>query len=86
MKVNLSCDAGAQALTNAPFGEGTGPILLDELVCNSREGKLVDCFHNGIGVHNCNHSKDAGIRCQTPPPQGMMTASVAIFEPISRHT
>lgn len=73
--------AGAQALANATFGQGTGSILLDDLVCDSSEGRLVDCFHNGVGVHNCNHSKDAGLRCQTPPPQSMMTASVGIYVP-----
>ena len=56
---------GAQALRRAHFGQGTGPIHLDNLICNSSESSLVNCRHNGIGVHNCGHSEDAGLRCQS---------------------
>ena len=55
---------GAQVLHRASFGQGTGPIHLDNLICNSSESRLVNCRHNGISVHNCGHSEDAGLRCQ----------------------
>ena len=55
--------AGAQALSFATFGRGTGPIYLDNLICTSNETRLVDCAHNGIANHNCLHSEDAGLRC-----------------------
>ena len=61
---------GATALARAPFGQGTGPIYLDNLFCNSRETRLIDCTHNGIANHNCAHSEDAGLRCQAPTPPG----------------
>ena len=67
---------GAQALSRAPFGQGTGPILLDDLICNGGETRLTDCFHNGVGVHNCAHNKDAGLRCRAPMPPGIMMASI----------
>ena len=57
--------AGVKVYKNAHFGQGIGPIHLDNLICNSTETKLVDCRHNGIGVHNCIHSEDAGLRCQS---------------------
>ena len=63
---------GATALSRAPFGQGTGPIYLDNLFCNSRETRLVDCTHNGIANHNCAHSEDAGLRCQAPTPPGTL--------------
>lgn len=63
--MTLHCHfAGATPFNRAHFGRGTGRILLDNLLCNSRETRLIDCPHNGIGVHNCVHSEDAGIRCQ----------------------
>ena len=61
---------GAQALSSAFFGEGTGPILLDDLKCVGTEDRLADCSHSGIGNDNCEHFEDAGVRCliETPTP------------------
>ena len=59
-----NCSTGVAIFYNAHFGKGTGPILLDNLFCNSRETRLIDCPHSGVGVHNCFHSRDAGLRCQ----------------------
>ncbi len=45
------------------FGQGDGPILLDNLGCNGDEERLENCSSNGFGVNNCGHSEDAGVRC-----------------------
>ncbi len=47
----------------ATFGQGTGPILLDNLICIGTEVSLFDCPHNEVGIHNCGHSEDAGAVC-----------------------
>ena len=26
--------------------------------------RLIDCSHSPIGAHNCDHRRDAGIRCR----------------------
>ena len=39
-------------------------IFLDNLVCNGSESSLLDCHHNVVGEHNCNHTEDSGVRCQ----------------------
>ena len=43
--------------------DGTGQIVLDDLQCTGNESRLIDCPHNGLGNHNCDHSQDAGVRC-----------------------
>lgn len=56
--------SGSYALQRAPYGQGTGPIWLDNVRCNANiHNRLTDCPANPIGVHNCQHSEDAGVIC-----------------------
>ena len=57
------CAAGVHVFRLAHFGEGSGPILLDNLLCDGSETRLVNCSGNTIGHHNCFHYEDAGVRC-----------------------
>ena len=43
--------------------DGIGQIFLDDLLCTGSESRLIDCPHNGLGNHNCDHTDDAGVRC-----------------------
>ncbi|CAH1245085.1 DMBT1 [Branchiostoma lanceolatum] len=63
------------ALKEASFGEGSGPIWLDDLVCQGNESGLSECGHNGLGVVNCGHDEDAGVVCATP--SDLTTATTA---------
>ena len=47
----------------ANFGEGTGPILLDDVGCLGTEYDIEHCAHRGWGMHNCMHREDVSIRC-----------------------
>lgn len=51
----------ATARSSAYFGQGSGPIHLDNVTCNGSESRLIDCSH--ISIHNCGHHKDAGVTC-----------------------
>ena len=63
---------GAMAHRFAHFGQGSGAILLDNVRCSGTEWRLIDCPHDGVGNHNCQHSEDAGVTCNTPRECGGM--------------
>ncbi|CAI8051100.1 Deleted in malignant brain tumors 1 protein [Geodia barretti] len=49
--------------SGATFGQGAGPIFLDDLDCLGNETTLLSCRHDGVGFHNCQHSEDASVIC-----------------------
>ena len=52
---------GATARLNAAYGQGNGPVLLDDVRCTGLEYRLLDCVNGGLEILNCPHSKDAGV-------------------------
>ena len=54
---------GATAFSEAFFGQGSDPIWLGGVRCDGTESRLANCPADAIGVHNCGHSQDAGVRC-----------------------
>jgi hypothetical protein len=51
---------------NAFYGQGIGPVLLDDLLCRNTEERLIDCPSGGIGMTDfCRgHLDDAGLECR----------------------
>ncbi|XP_059366451.1 scavenger receptor cysteine-rich type 1 protein M130-like [Carassius carassius] len=59
----LDCGEPVDALGNAHFGQGSGPIWMFSVRCVGSESTLKDCGSAGWDQSNCNHDKDAGVIC-----------------------
>ena len=55
--------AGAQSLGKAFFGQGSGPVFMNNVECQGTEDSIFFCLSDAIGVHDCDHNNDAGVVC-----------------------
>lgn len=54
---------GAISLLGAFFGPGTGPINMDDVMCNGDEGTLFNCTFTSNENSSCFHLNDVSVRC-----------------------
>ncbi|XP_054254406.1 deleted in malignant brain tumors 1 protein-like [Indicator indicator] len=59
----LGCGAALSAFGGAHFGQGSGPIWLDNVQCQGDEAALSQCPARPWGVNNCGHGEDASVVC-----------------------
>ena len=78
-----SANSGATAHSFSAFGQGTGPIFLDNVQCAGTESTLLACTH--ITNHNCIHLEDAGVTCQGGTAHAHIDIFMASIIPMSNH-
>ncbi|XP_048012005.1 scavenger receptor cysteine-rich type 1 protein M130-like [Megalobrama amblycephala] len=59
----LDCGEPVDALGDAHFGPGSGPIWTNRSLCTGSESTLKNCGSVDWGVYDCDHTKDAGVIC-----------------------
>uniref|UniRef100_A0A8C5Q4L1 SRCR domain-containing protein n=1 Tax=Leptobrachium leishanense TaxID=445787 RepID=A0A8C5Q4L1_9ANUR len=80
----LGCGNAMAVPFRLSFGQGTGPIFLDNVDCKGTETALSHCRSLGWGIHNCYHYEDVAVTCNefVPTPankaQSTKAASTSI--------
>ena len=54
-------------VSNAAYGQGTGPIVMDGMKCVGSESTLQDCTFDPDASED-SHAEDAGVMCITGRP------------------
>lgn len=47
----------------AVYGPGSGPIWMDDVICEGHESSLSECGHRPFAYTNCGHGEDVSIMC-----------------------
>ncbi|MBN3314620.1 C163A protein, partial [Atractosteus spatula] len=59
----LGCGHALRAAVSAEFGEGSGPVWMDDVKCEGNESALWNCPRESLEKGNCRHKEDAGVVC-----------------------
>ncbi|XP_056089396.1 deleted in malignant brain tumors 1 protein-like [Rhinichthys klamathensis goyatoka] len=61
----MGCGNVIEAKRGPYFGQGSGPIWMDDVQCAGNESTLKNCSSSGWGVNNCSHQQHSGVICQS---------------------
>uniref|UniRef100_A0A673NDE8 Soluble scavenger receptor cysteine-rich domain-containing protein SSC5D n=1 Tax=Sinocyclocheilus rhinocerous TaxID=307959 RepID=A0A673NDE8_9TELE len=59
----IGCGNATEVKSAAYFGQGSGPVWMNNVSCNGTESTLKNCVLSGRVRQNCSHEKDAGVIC-----------------------
>ncbi|XP_025100423.1 deleted in malignant brain tumors 1 protein-like isoform X2 [Pomacea canaliculata] len=59
-----STATNATTAKSSKYGQGSGDILLSDLMCRGTESSLEQCSHPGFYNNRCDHLQDVGIICK----------------------
>ena len=59
----LCCHYVGGVAIRGVFGTPPNPIFLENLACTGTEPSILDCPSSDLGLHECDHSQDAGVQC-----------------------
>ncbi|XP_048012247.1 scavenger receptor cysteine-rich type 1 protein M130-like [Megalobrama amblycephala] len=71
----LDCGEPVDALGDAHFGPGSGPIWMGGTFCAGSESTLKNCGAVGWSIHACTHNYDAGVICSGYTEAKLMNGS-----------
>ncbi|XP_061876067.1 scavenger receptor cysteine-rich type 1 protein M130-like [Colius striatus] len=77
----LGCGPAVAALPEAAFGEGTGPIWLEQVECRGTEAALQHCWAWPGDRGLCRHKEDAAVRC-AGPTRGRVSSGGRVSVPV----
>lgn len=63
MDLSLYFRLGSIAIGNAHFGQGSGGVLLDNVMCVGTEDNIAQCLSNGWYITHCQHKDDVSVLC-----------------------
>lgn len=75
----LDCGKALSVHDDAYFGEGYGPIWMDEVDCSGDESSIIECSHNGFANQDCYHDEDVGVICEGKCPS---YSTSSLFDPV----
>ncbi|XP_048010690.1 deleted in malignant brain tumors 1 protein [Megalobrama amblycephala] len=61
----MGCGDAVEAKSAAYFGPGWGQVFISDVTCFGTEPTLSICGSKKVGEFNCDHTKDAGVTCQS---------------------
>ncbi|XP_048012181.1 scavenger receptor cysteine-rich type 1 protein M130-like [Megalobrama amblycephala] len=69
----LDCGEPVDALGDAHFRPGSGPIWMTVVLCTGSETTLKNCGSSGWSIHDCTHNHDASVICSGHKPSRLVS-------------